>query len=64
MISVEEAWEVARRNNVPLIVDAAAEEDIQKYVKYSDLAIYSGSKAIEGYLLLVLLAVNENISNG
>ncbi|MFP3122076.1 DgaE family pyridoxal phosphate-dependent ammonia lyase [Ectobacillus funiculus] len=48
MISVEEAWEVARRNGVPLIVDAAAEEDIQKYVKYSDLAIYSGSKAIEG----------------
>ena len=47
MISVEEAWEVARRNKVPLIVDAA-EEDIQKYVKYSDLAIYSGSKAIEG----------------
>ncbi len=30
MISVEEAWEVAQRNNVPLIVDAAAEEDIQK----------------------------------
>ncbi|UOQ84330.1 DgaE family pyridoxal phosphate-dependent ammonia lyase [Gracilibacillus salinarum] len=48
MISVEEAWEVAQRNGVPLIVDAAAEEDIQKYVNYSDLAIYSGSKAIEG----------------
>lgn len=48
MISIEEAWEVAQRNNVPLIVDAAAEEDIQKYVTYSDLAIYSGSKAIEG----------------
>ncbi|MDQ0247715.1 L-seryl-tRNA(Ser) seleniumtransferase [Bacillus fengqiuensis] len=48
MISVEEAWEIAVRNGVPLIVDAAAEEDIQKYVKYSDLAIYSGSKAIEG----------------
>jgi len=48
MISVEEAWEVAQRSGVPLIVDAAAEEDIQKYVKYSDLAIYSGSKAIEG----------------
>ena len=29
MISVEEAWEVAQRNNVPLIVDAAAEGDIQ-----------------------------------
>lgn len=48
MISVEEVWEVAGRNNIPLIVDAAAEEDIQKYVNYSDLAIYSGSKAIEG----------------
>jgi L-seryl-tRNA(Ser) seleniumtransferase len=48
MISVEEAWEIAQRTGVPLIVDAAAEEDIQKYVKYSDLAIYSGSKAIEG----------------
>ncbi|WP_191566330.1 DgaE family pyridoxal phosphate-dependent ammonia lyase [Metabacillus idriensis] len=48
MISVEEAWEVAKRKGIPLIVDAAAEEDLQKYVKYSDLAIYSGSKAIEG----------------
>ncbi|MNO20851.1 L-seryl-tRNA(Sec) selenium transferase [compost metagenome] len=48
MISVEEAWEVAKRNHVPMIVDAAAEEDLQKYVKFSDLAIYSGSKAIEG----------------
>lgn len=48
MISVEEAWEVAQANNVPLIIDAAAEEDLQKYVKVSDLSIYSGSKAIEG----------------
>ncbi|MGE7760459.1 DgaE family pyridoxal phosphate-dependent ammonia lyase [Peribacillus sp. NPDC097895] len=48
MISVEEAWEVAKTNNIPLIVDAAAEEDLAKYVQFSDLAIYSGSKAIEG----------------
>lgn len=48
MISIEEVWEVAQKNNIPLIVDAAAEEDILKYVKYSDLIIYSGSKAIEG----------------
>ncbi|XID91311.1 DgaE family pyridoxal phosphate-dependent ammonia lyase [Paenibacillaceae bacterium WGS1546] len=48
MISVEEAWAVAQRNGVPMIVDAAAEEDLRKYVRYSDLAIYSGSKAIEG----------------
>ncbi|GLX69753.1 DgaE family pyridoxal phosphate-dependent ammonia lyase [Paenibacillus glycanilyticus] len=48
MISVEEAWAVSQRAGIPLIVDAAAEEDLQKYVKVSDLAIYSGSKAIEG----------------
>ncbi|MHA0856295.1 DgaE family pyridoxal phosphate-dependent ammonia lyase [Paenibacillus sp. CMAA1364] len=48
MISLEETWEIAQRCNIPLIVDAAAEEDIQKYVQYSDLAIYSGSKALEG----------------
>lgn len=48
MISVEEAWAVAQEQGVPLIVDAAAEEDVQKYVTCSDLAIYSGSKAIEG----------------
>ena len=48
MISLEETWEIAQRCGIPLIVDAAAEEDIFKYVKYSDLAIYSGSKAIEG----------------
>ncbi|GGE26927.1 L-seryl-tRNA selenium transferase [Pullulanibacillus camelliae] len=48
MLLVEETWNIAKYHHVPLIIDAAAEEDIQKYVKYSDLAIYSGSKAIEG----------------
>ncbi|WFR60573.1 DgaE family pyridoxal phosphate-dependent ammonia lyase [Paenibacillus amylolyticus] len=48
MISVEEAWEVAQRRGVALIVDAAAEEDLHKYIQFSDLTIYSGSKAIEG----------------
>ncbi|WP_028389739.1 DgaE family pyridoxal phosphate-dependent ammonia lyase [Bacillus cihuensis] len=48
MISVEEAWEIAKANHIPFIIDAAAEEDLQKYVQVSDLAIYSGSKAIEG----------------
>lgn len=48
MLSVEEAWDVAQEKNIPLIIDAAAEEDLQTYIKYSNLAIYSGSKAIEG----------------
>ncbi|GLC87304.1 DgaE family pyridoxal phosphate-dependent ammonia lyase [Lysinibacillus piscis] len=48
MISVEEAWAIAQKHHVPLIVDAAAEEDLQTYVKCADLVVYSGSKAIEG----------------
>ncbi|AHV95120.1 DgaE family pyridoxal phosphate-dependent ammonia lyase [Paenibacillus sabinae] len=48
MISVEEVSDLARRRGIPLIVDAAAEEDLRKYVALADLAIYSGSKAIEG----------------
>lgn len=48
MISVEEAWETAQKLGIPLIVDAAAEEDLQKYPPISDLVIFSGSKAIEG----------------
>ncbi|MDR4458576.1 SelA-like pyridoxal phosphate-dependent enzyme, partial [Bacillus tropicus] len=48
MKSVEEGWEVVQRNNVPINVDEAAEEDNQKYVKDADLAIYSSTKAIEG----------------
>ncbi|SFL47009.1 L-seryl-tRNA(Ser) seleniumtransferase [Gracilibacillus orientalis] len=47
-ISVEEAFEVAQQNNIPLIVDAAAEGDLRKYISCSDLVIFSGSKAIEG----------------
>lgn len=48
MLTIEEVWKVAQKNNVPLIIDAAAEANLQKYVQVSDLAIYSGSKAIEG----------------
>ncbi|MDH6363419.1 L-seryl-tRNA(Ser) seleniumtransferase [Enterococcus sp. PF1-24] len=49
MLSVAEAAEVAHKHNLPLIVDAAAEEDLFKYVEAGgDLVIYSGAKAIEG----------------
>jgi len=48
MISEAEAWEVAQKRNIPFIIDAAAEEDLQRYIHCSDLVIYSGSKAIEG----------------
>lgn len=48
MASVEEIYQVAQKYNIPLIVDAAAEEELTKYIQCSDLAIYSGSKAIQG----------------
>ncbi|MTH47885.1 DgaE family pyridoxal phosphate-dependent ammonia lyase [Intestinirhabdus alba] len=49
MLSVEQAAEVARKHDLPLIVDAAAEEDLQRYYRAgADLTIYSGAKAIEG----------------
>lgn len=48
-LSVEQAAGVAREHGVPLIVDAAAEEDLQAYYGFgADLVIYSGAKAIEG----------------
>ncbi|WAT00307.1 DgaE family pyridoxal phosphate-dependent ammonia lyase [Rouxiella chamberiensis] len=49
MLSVAEAAQVARAHNLPLIVDAAAEEDLTCYYEMgADLVIYSGAKAIEG----------------
>lgn len=49
MLSVAEAVQIAKKLGVPLIVDAAAEEDLLKYTKQgADLVIYSGAKAIEG----------------
>lgn len=49
MLSVSEAARVAHAHGVPLIVDAAAEEDLRAYVRQgADLVIYSGAKAIEG----------------
>ena len=49
ILTVAEAAVVAKQHNLPLIVDAAAEEDLQCYYKMgADLVIYSGAKAIEG----------------
>lgn len=48
MLTVAEMVEVAKAHRLPLIVDAAAEEDLFKYSEMGvDLVIYS-AKAIEG----------------
>jgi L-seryl-tRNA(Ser) seleniumtransferase len=49
ILSVAEAVAVAHEHQLPLIVDAAAEEDLHCYYEMgADLVIYSGAKAIEG----------------
>lgn len=49
MVSVEDMAAAAHECGLPLIVDAAAEEDLKVYLqKGADLVIYSGAKAIEG----------------
>ena len=49
MVAIEEMAAIAKRHKIPFIIDAAAEEDLQKYIRMgADLVIYSGGKAIEG----------------
>jgi uncharacterized pyridoxal phosphate-dependent enzyme len=49
MQSLETMLSIARDRGIPLIIDAAADEDLRKYIAMgADLVIYSGGKAIEG----------------
>ncbi|MBP0969026.1 MAG: DgaE family pyridoxal phosphate-dependent ammonia lyase [Oscillospiraceae bacterium] len=48
-ISLEEMIGIAHSHGLPIIVDAAAEEDLRRYVAAgADMVIYSGAKAVEG----------------
>lgn len=49
MIGLERCIELCHRSNVPVLLDAAAEEDLEKYVALGvDLVTYSGGKAFGG----------------
>lgn len=49
MVALEDMLAIGEKYNIPLIIDAAAEEDLEKYLKMGvDLVIYSGGKAIGG----------------
>ncbi len=49
MQSIESMLELARKYHLPFIIDAAAEEDLCKYVSMgADLVLYSGGKALSG----------------
>ncbi|RYL97052.1 DgaE family pyridoxal phosphate-dependent ammonia lyase [Sporolactobacillus sp. THM7-7] len=47
--SLETMLSIAHKHHLPLILDAAAEEDLKKYIALgADIVLYSGAKAIEG----------------
>lgn len=49
MISPEEMLALGKEHNIPVIIDAAAEEDLMKYYHMGfEVVIYSGAKALEG----------------
>ena len=65
ILSVAEAAEVASAHGLPLIVDAAAEEDLRLYYSQgADLVIYSGAKAIEGPTSGLVLGKRQYVDGG
>jgi uncharacterized pyridoxal phosphate-dependent enzyme len=49
MQPLEVMIDIAKTHKLPLIVDAAAEEDLKKYIKLgADMVVYSGGKALNG----------------
>lgn len=48
MPTLVEVYELCQRYQLPLVLDAAAEEDFLMYTAQADLVIFSGSKAIQG----------------
>ena len=49
MLSVAQMIELGKKHQIPVIVDAAAEEDLFTYTKLgADVVIYSGAKALNG----------------
>lgn len=63
MLSLNEMKELAQKYKLPLIIDAAAEESLNKYLELGDVIIYSGTKAIEGPTSGIVLGKKEYIKN-
>lgn len=62
MLGLPEVIAIARRKQVPVLVDAAAEEDLRRYLAMgADLVAYSGGKAIEGPTSGVIVGGQDRI---
>jgi len=61
---MKEYVELSKKYNIPLIIDAAAEEDLTRYYQMGgDIVIYSGAKAIEGPTSGLVLGKENYIEN-
>lgn len=63
IISVKDFIEIGKEYSLPVIVDAAAEEDLTKYYNLgANAVIYSGTKALEGPTSGIVLGKGEFIN--
>lgn len=64
ILSIEEMITIGEKYNLPVIIDAAAEEDLKKYYKLgADIVIYSGTKALEGPTAALVIGKKKYIDN-
>ena len=64
ILDIEDYIEIGKKYNLPVIVDAAAEEDLIKYHNLgADAVIYSGTKALEGPTSGIVIGKREFINN-
>lgn len=61
MPTLREVSDLCSERGIPLIVDAAAEEEITAFVPLANIVILSGSKAIEGPTSGILVGTSEYI---
>ncbi|MFV0247108.1 MAG: DgaE family pyridoxal phosphate-dependent ammonia lyase [Mycoplasmatales bacterium] len=63
-VSLEKIIEICSKKSIPVIVDAAAEEDMKHYYKAeADIVVYSGAKAIEGPTSGFVIGKKQYIDN-
>lgn len=63
MLDINTVISMAKKHNVPIIIDAAAEEDFKKYIDLgADLVVYSGAKAFNGPTSGCIVGSKEKIS--
>lgn len=64
MISIEDMIDLSEKYNIPLVIDAAAEEDFTKYYNMgANFVVYSGAKALSGPSSGFVLCDNKENAN-